>query len=394
MIVVFSYGQSKKNGGAASLCDLTNAFSSGGEKVVFYSVFGGLDPLVYGEHLLIGGIETKLIPKSILDFKQTKISKKGQLFLNLTSIIRPIDSIWGDVDLVVDGIGLTPEVISEFQARGVTVVRNHAGSPGAFINYFLPSKSESLDKTFDGVGKYVKIMGRYDGAIFQSYSHMAGSLELVPSLSNASAVINPTVSPSMDKYGTELSGKRMQSPLNTLRLVMVGSIQRRKGQLKLIPLVEDLKLRGYDVNAQIIGNVEEASYRDQLLNEIEENRLSADIKLIGFKSDYSSELASADALLMLSESEGVPRVIRESLCLGTPVVGYEFGDICDCIEMSNGGSFVSQDKDVSEVADALITQAALGVGKASVNARAAYEELFSRKKYTDGVLDFYKSLCS
>jgi glycosyltransferase involved in cell wall biosynthesis len=55
------------------------------------------------------------------------------------------------------------------------------------------------------------------------------------------------------------------------------------------------------------------------------------IHFLGFRSDVPVLIAAADAVLLLSEREGLPRSVMEALCCGKPVIGTDVRGVRDLL---------------------------------------------------------------
>jgi glycosyltransferase involved in cell wall biosynthesis len=372
-ILIISYGESDKNGGVASLCDLTNACFELGYKVTFLSPFAKLDRLIYKRLLLKKGIQRKTIPFLDVDNRIYLHSGFKLVIQKLASIL--FGSVcYEDFDFIIDGLGLSPEILCNLKNKNIKVIRNHAGSPAAFYDFFLnpkPDSTEEKRKKF-----YNSVMGNYSGGLFQSKSHMDEFLMLTKLNPNDSVFIPPTVSEKFDAYLNNFDSAAYK---NNYKLVMVGSIQPRKGQLHAVKLLSILNDPKYELH--LFGNVLDDAYFQELKSYINQNNLIDKVFIKGFSSHYIRELAESSCLLMMSRAEGVPRVVREALSLNVPVIGYKFGDICNQISENNGGYFVDYGS-YEKISDVIFTKVP------NMQGRRAYAEVFSRNSYMNSLMFF------
>ena len=99
-------------------------------------------------------------------------------------------------------------------------------------------------------------------------------------------------------------------------IVAVGGLQPRKRYDVLINAFNLIKNK-ISSNLLIIG---EGKEKENLIKLIVKLNLTNRVKLLGFKENPYSYIKNAKLLALSSESEGLPRVVVESLILKTPVV--------------------------------------------------------------------------
>lgn len=75
------------------------------------------------------------------------------------------------------------------------------------------------------------------------------------------------------------------------------------------------------------------------------------VKFLGFRRDVSLFIAAADATALPSEREGLPRVVMESMAIGTPVIGADTRGIRDLL--SSGCGMLVPAGDTHALAEAL-----------------------------------------
>lgn len=101
-------------------------------------------------------------------------------------------------------------------------------------------------------------------------------------------------------------------------LVGVGRLEPQKRWDRLINAVALVDNR--QTQLVIVG---EGSERPMLAAQIDRLALTNRVSLPGYVSDPAPYLAAADAVVLTSDFEGVPNVLREALALGTPVVATD-----------------------------------------------------------------------
>lgn len=379
-ILILSYGESNKNGGVASICDLANILVELGHNVTFASPLSKFDRLIYGQKLLSDDVNKVCIQAKYLDSEQYLFKGMKLFVVNLLSkFMRKFD--YEKFDLVIDSIGLSSYIIKMFKLDNTRVIRNHAGSPEAFYNFFLKFVCDEDLNT--RIITYTRIMKRYSGGLFQSYSHMKEFLHYTDLPTCDSIFIAPTVNKYFDTYLQSSSNKL----INKNNLIMIGSIQPRKGQLEALHILVTLnKNSKVKYNIKFKGNILDNNYFLKMKDFINKNSLKEHVSFDGFSSNYIKDLSESYILLILSESEGVPRVVRESLSVDVPVIGYKFGDICNDIEFNNAGFFVDFRDNFS------LLEYILSNSVDKLDARNGYELIFSRNKYLSTVKYYIENI--
>lgn len=371
-ILIVSYGESNKNGGVASLCDLANSFSSlKNVELHFATPLGLFEKIIYRQNLLSSNVKKIQISYNFLNKQHLVYTKLKKLSFICISFFNKKINLF-DYDLIVDGVGLDINVLSELKHNQIPVLRNHAGSPEAFYNYFLNLSQLSLENK---IKEYSRLMSFYSGGLFQSQSHMNEFIELTSLDSKHSITISPSVSLKFDQYIYSHNITKLQR-----KLVVIGSLQERKGQLDALKIIKRLNDNNSDkFSIDFIGNVLEEDYSIKLMKFVDDNSLSKYVNFVGFSTNYIKNLAEAECLLVLSKAEGVPRVVRESLALNVPVVGYVFGDVCTEL-ISNNSCYFKKYGDIDSIY-AFIANEKFRFLKP----RNGYDLIFGRQKYLDAV---------
>jgi glycosyltransferase involved in cell wall biosynthesis len=147
--------------------------------------------------------------------------------------------------------------------------------------------------------------------------------------------------------GTSLENKSSTTPFlirkkyeldsYTKVIGVIGNHIRAKHYETLIQVVDTIinKKNRKDFFFIQIGNFTDRT--ENLVKSIEELKLNNHIKLTGFLSEASNFIPQFDALLITSQSEGLPLVIYESFYHKTPVISTNVGGISEIIEDNING---------------------------------------------------------
>ena len=124
-------------------------------------------------------------------------------------------------------------------------------------------------------------------------------------------------------------------------VISVGTLDPNKGHQLLIAAVAELAGRYPAMKAYIAG---EGPYQSALTHQIREKKLADRIMLIGKRphAELNTWFNAADVSCLLSEREGWPNVLLESLAAGTPVIATRAGGIAEVINSSELGTLAER----------------------------------------------------
>jgi glycosyltransferase involved in cell wall biosynthesis len=123
-----------------------------------------------------------------------------------------------------------------------------------------------------------------------------------------------------------------------LAIVYVGSLEARKGVLQLPAFYEALQRRLQASPALIIAG--EGELRSYLEGRFEADGRSQDVIFLGQTNEAPMVLAAADCLVLLSRCEGLPQVLVQAVCAGTPFVCYPVDGARELMTMGVTGRIV------------------------------------------------------
>jgi glycosyltransferase involved in cell wall biosynthesis len=121
----------------------------------------------------------------------------------------------------------------------------------------------------------------------------------------------------------------------SIKILVPGQVLRTKGQHTAIEAAVKLNNRGYDFSMWIAGGIgtgDESNYYEDIKSMIKESGLEEKVFLLGVRNDIPALIRLADAVVLPTHSEGLPRVILEAMILKTPVVSTPVGGVTDLID--------------------------------------------------------------
>jgi len=117
-------------------------------------------------------------------------------------------------------------------------------------------------------------------------------------------------------------------------LTLPTRISRRKGIEDFIDLISYLKRKNIIVHGLIVGESKSAAYLKDLQGKINHLCLQQDITFLGYRSDVYEIISVSDIVFSISYiPESFGRTVIESIKLGTPVIGYNYGGVGEQLSM-------------------------------------------------------------
>ena len=94
----------------------------------------------------------------------------------------------------------------------------------------------------------------------------------------------------------------------------------------IIPIILELKKRIRDFKVLVVGD---GPYKDELLREIESNKLEEYINSVGFvpNKNIVEYYKKADIFILPSMEEGFPMSLLEPMAMGIPFVAFNIGAV-------------------------------------------------------------------
>jgi glycosyltransferase involved in cell wall biosynthesis len=80
----------------------------------------------------------------------------------------------------------------------------------------------------------------------------------------------------------------------------------------------------------------EGPLQDQMQQLASELGIQDKVRFLGFRRDIPTLIRAAIATVLVSEQEGLPRSIMESLCMGVPAIGTAIRGTKDLLETGSG----------------------------------------------------------
>jgi glycosyltransferase involved in cell wall biosynthesis len=159
-----------------------------------------------------------------------------------------------------------------------------------------------------------------------------------------------------------------------MRFVFVGSLSVRKQPELVISAIE--KLGRQDIQLDLLGN---GPLYEKLTGVVESKRLQGQVRLHGQVSDPYPIVSAADALILPSRSEGVPRAALEALYLGIPCVLRDVDGNLELLGGSGHGVLFGRDEDLAAAMLKAVAHTRGRTGRASLLPQGFRQEIAARQ---------------
>lgn len=131
------------------------------------------------------------------------------------------------------------------------------------------------------------------------------------------------------------------------KILIPAALLITKGQHIAVKAASLLKRKGFDFVMWLVGDDvsvgDKSRYRDYLYELIQTNNLENNVYLLGGRGDVWSLMRLADAVVLPTHTEGLPRVIQEAMILERPVISTPVGGVTDLIIDGQTGLLVPVD---------------------------------------------------
>ena len=139
----------------------------------------------------------------------------------------------------------------------------------------------------------------------------------------------------------KIKGYKYKADKNIFKIVTVGRISKiAKRMDKINEIAKKLKENGYKFKWTIIGN---GSEYENCINIAKCYGITDVVEYLGEKSNPYIYMLQSDLFVLVSDTESMSMVIRESLIVGTPVVTTNFPAAYESIVNGKNGFIVNKD---------------------------------------------------
>jgi glycosyltransferase involved in cell wall biosynthesis len=133
-------------------------------------------------------------------------------------------------------------------------------------------------------------------------------------------------------------------------LLSAARPELKKGHMTAVKALARLKEKGYHPALWFPGKTAvgaDSTFTDKLKKTINKLGVQDNVFFLGWRQDMPALINACDIVILPSHTEGLPRVIQESMLLRRPVVTTPVGGICDIITDGKTGLVFSVDDDAA-----------------------------------------------
>lgn len=159
-------------------------------------------------------------------------------------------------------------------------------------------------------------------------------------------VLKNIVSP---KLINKLAQEKIEELYTGFKIISVGRFSHQKGYDMAIDAVKIVKDKGYDFKWIILGDGE---LKEELKQQIVDNNLMSNIKLLGIKENHYPYVEQADLFMQTSRFEGKSISIDEAKILNKPILVTNFSTVKDQITDYKTG--IIAEMNAESIADKII----------------------------------------
>ena len=402
-IVILLPGFLLKSGGEESLCDLGVSLSSSGWTVTYGSL-EALPPLPklaaflkrvsqsFSRARVISlarqfdsWIQPSVHVKDLLSRKFTPLALRFVMTPNrLISHLR-----FKKFDVVITSQIFSFRGIQQIRARSSAfLVLNYAGEPAELESQYTsrgPTERES----------YEDYLNLFDLVLFQSPSQMENFQKSHPKNASKVHLLQPRLFPKAldDALCREQPDSFSARTAEVLNITIFGPISPRKGQLLLVSAFSEVVKVFPNVHLTMCGRTDgNQSYLKSVRDLIAANQLGLSASLVGHRNDPLEFLAHSDLLVIASSSEGVPRILREALYLGIPVVSSSLPGVRDFLPDEFYVRFEPRSPDVLAASILECLNDPERASERALRAKAFFHEGNTASRYSEDVENLGKRL--
>lgn len=133
-----------------------------------------------------------------------------------------------------------------------------------------------------------------------------------------------------------------------IRIIHIGRFEEQKNHEMIVEAIKILS--NHYPNAQLFC-FGEGSLEEKIRQQIEENKLDYNIKLVGLTDNPYAEITKSDLFILPSRWEGMPITLIEAMGSGMPIIATDVGGVTDMV--SNGKSALICENNPKSLSDAI-----------------------------------------
>ncbi len=172
-------------------------------------------------------------------------------------------------------------------------------------------------------------------------------------------------------------------------LLNVASFVAEKNHTGLLTMMGRLVNDSPELKLILIGD---GKLRKPLEDQVKALGLDHHVFLLGYRNDVMEIMAHAEMLVLPSKIEGLPGVILEAMCSGTPVIAYDVGGISEVVQTGKTGWLIpagDEDAFVRGVKEILSLK---DISPIKQNAKNLVMNMYNNQAIAERFLEVYKKV--
>ncbi len=275
-------------------CQLSNHLLEAGHEVYIISIQKGDAVLPFSGSLITFNRPTK---NRLLDWEGWR------------QLAHYIDQVKPDVVQANAGDTLKYAVLSKvfFKWKAPIVFRN-ASTISLYLRHSLIKRSWN-GWLFKKVAQVVSVSNNSKEDFIREFPFLKKNIEVIP-------------------VGIEVNEQKPSGNNQVEYIIHVGGFTFEKNHHRLINIFQNLQ-KSTNIQLWLVGD---GPLRKEIEKQVEMEKLSDQVRFLGFQQDVFPLVKNARALVMPSRIEGIPGVILEAMYCKTPVIAYDVGGIPEVVK--------------------------------------------------------------
>ncbi len=208
-------------------------------------------------------------------------------------------------------LSITKYLTGKVNTKFIGITRNS----NSYIDYGSKIKIPYrllVKKLYENLDYIIAISEDVKNDLIKTFFIKEGKIKIIYNGINIEEVLSKSKEPLPEEYERIYRENKI--------IINVGRLLPQKNQKVLIEVLEVIKKKIKNVKLFIVGT---GKLEKELKALAKEKKLENDVIFTGFQENPFNFMKRADVFVLSSEYEGGPRVLKESMILGVPVVAFK-----------------------------------------------------------------------
>lgn len=347
MKIIFLEAVQNYGGARKSTVELAVRLKDNGHEILLVDFWGSCKPF-------LNAVENNQLDYKILDKREEPFLLASPSYVKKVKNYLQYVFLWVNYRKKIKNIikEFSPDLIIVNNTKTLSILpKLSKGKIGYFARgWFLPRTISFLNKIIikRNVNIFIGVSHATRAAIFAGGGSKLKNIYVVQNAIDLKPVENIKSNNSYVNWD--------QSENRPINLFHCGGFLPSKGQDVMINIAKELRNRKIDFKIKLAGIVYKGDKSEKFLNnlktEIENEYLTKYFSFIINEPNVLKEFATIDLLIHPSATEGLPRVVMESMAFGKPVIGNPVGGMTDYI-LDGFNGYITNYNAISDYCDAI-----------------------------------------